>query len=69
MSKEHLEVVKEHFEMKYYDFDNLIRNLIPRYEEMHDLVVDQIDFSPGTPITVLDLGVGTGQTSLQILQR
>tara|TARA_Y100000034_G_C6850009_1_gene385536 strand:- start:600 stop:1271 length:672 start_codon:yes stop_codon:yes gene_type:complete len=64
---DHTKLVKDHFEIKYTDYDQLIRNLIPKYEEMHNLVVENIHFSKD--LKILDLGIGTGQTSLQILKQ
>ena len=69
MKKEHSELVKEHFELKYSDYDELIRNLIPRYEEMHKLVVDSLPSSKDAKLRILDLGIGTGQTALKTLEK
>lgn len=69
MDDKHSELVKEHFEMKYYDYDKLIRNLIPKYEEMHKLVVENLGFPQNTKLKILDLGIGTGQTAQHILEK
>lgn len=69
MANEHSELVRKHFEIKYYEYDKLIRNLIPKYEEMHQLVVDSLNFTKEAKIKVLDLGIGTGQTALKILEK
>ena len=61
ISKEHSELVKEHFEVKYYDYDKLIQNLIPKYTEMHNLVVHFVEFPKDKELSILDLGVGTGK--------
>jgi tRNA (cmo5U34)-methyltransferase len=65
----HSQLVKQHFDLKYYDYDNLIRKLIPRYAHLHQVVLDQLKFPKNKPLRVLDLGIGTGQTALEILQR
>jgi len=48
------------------DFDRGIRQLLPRYDEMLDTVVACI---PPTCQTILDLGCGTGELSLKLLER
>ncbi len=69
MTKEHAQIVKEHFETAYQNYDKLIKKLIPKYEQMHKLVVDSLDFPKNAKIKVLDLGIGTGHTSLMILKK
>lgn len=69
MKHEHSDLVKEHFEMKYHDYDVLIKKLIPEYEQMHNMIVDQIDFPRDKNLSFLDLGVGTGQTALHLLKK
>src|SRR3972149_9529041 len=65
----HSELVKEHFDIKYNDYDQLIRKLIPNYENMHKRVVDLVNFPGNKKLNILDLGIGTGETSLDLLRR
>ena len=48
---------------KYLD---LIRAEVPRYDELQEATIDAIPFAPGT---VLELGVGTGETARRLLDR
>jgi tRNA (cmo5U34)-methyltransferase len=48
------------------DFDSGIRQLLPRYDEMLDAIALCI---PAHAQRILDLGCGTGEVSLKILQR
>jgi tRNA (cmo5U34)-methyltransferase len=43
-----------------------IRAELPRYDELQDAAVDAIPFAPGR---VLELGVGTGETTRRLLRR
>ena len=69
MENKHSELVKGHFDIKYKDYDTLIKKLIPKYEEMHDLILKNLHFKRKPKIRVLDLGIGTGKTSLEILKK
>ncbi len=69
MEENHPELVKEHFDKKYKEYDQLIRNLIPKYEEMHQLVVNLLNFPRDSKLKILDLGIGTGQTAEKMLQK
>ncbi len=51
---------------KTADFDRGIRQLLPRYEEMLEAIALCL---PGTVQRILDLGCGTGELSLKVLQR
>ncbi|BAY89262.1 MULTISPECIES: class I SAM-dependent methyltransferase [unclassified Tolypothrix] len=48
------------------DFDTGIRQLLPRYDEMLEVITRCL---PSTTLRVLELGCGTGELSLKILQR
>lgn len=65
----HSELVKKHFEIKYNDYDNLIKKLIPKYEEMHSKIIGLIKFSRSAKLNILDLGIGTGRTARDLLKK
>ncbi|BAY30053.1 type 12 methyltransferase [Nostoc carneum NIES-2107] len=48
------------------DFDTGIRQLLPRYDEMLEVITRCL---PSTSLRILELGCGTGELSLKILQR
>ncbi|MBN3907717.1 MAG: class I SAM-dependent methyltransferase [Nostoc sp. NMS1] len=48
------------------DFDIGIRQLIPRYDEMLEVITRCL---PSTSLRILELGCGTGELSLKILKR
>lgn len=58
-----MDKVKEHFEDEAEEFDTTILNLIPRYNEMIDVMVSAIPFETSETFRVLDLGCGTGNIS------
>jgi tRNA (cmo5U34)-methyltransferase len=58
--------VGEHFDAWASHYDAEIRAQVPRYDEIHDSVVGLLSLRPSG--RVLDLGVGTGTTSLRILE-
>ncbi len=69
MNSEHSKLVKIHFDSKYHDYDILIRNLIPEYDNMHRIVEGAVDFPRSQSANILDLGIGTGQTALALLEK
>ena len=43
-----------------------VRSQVPHYDELQDAAVAAVPFAPGA---VLDLGIGTGQSSSRLLRR
>lgn len=64
-----MDQIYQHFQEEAETFDRLIRNLIPRYEEMLRTVADAIPFPENSEIRVVDLGAGTGMLSARVKQR
>jgi len=60
--------VKGTFDEAANDYDNLITRLTPFYEELQRAILDALPFSKTDPIEVLDLGVGTGELTLKVLE-
>ena len=60
----------EHFHSDHPDPDTYLerdpRALLPRYDELQDRAVEAIE---GTPKRVLELGIGTGETTRRLLER
>jgi len=48
------------------EYDSLIRRAVPRYEEMSARALDYI---PGEPTRILELGAGAGNLTLRLAQR
>jgi len=64
-----MQKIKEHFEEEAAQFDAIIRRLIPYYEQMLTALTDTLPFPNDQPISILDLGSGTGAVSLALLER
>lgn len=57
--------VGQHFDEWAPRYDAEIREIVPRYEEIHDTLVSLLRLRP--PDRVLDLGAGTGYTMRRVL--
>ncbi len=60
--------LKEHFNKAANDFDKSANNTIPKYNEMLDALINAIPDNKENP-KILDLGCGTGNITLKILER
>ncbi|WP_304125073.1 trans-aconitate 2-methyltransferase [Methanosphaera cuniculi] len=59
--------LKTHFNQASEDFDTLVEKTIPKYNEMIDALVNSIPEKEN--LRILDLGCGTGNITLQVLER
>ncbi|MBW3533754.1 MAG: class I SAM-dependent methyltransferase [Gemmatimonadetes bacterium] len=48
------------------DYDRVIRQLVPRYDEMLGALVDALE--PRAPVRLLELGTGTGAAAARVLE-
>ena len=60
-----LRTAAQHFDDWAPRYDAQIREMVPRYEEIHDTIVALLSLRP--PRRILDLGAGTGYTIRRIL--
>lgn len=58
--------IKQHFEEEAQQFDSIIKDLIPFYDEMVTAVLNAIPFKHSAEIEVLDLGCGTGTVARSV---
>ena len=61
--------VKNHFEQEANEFDEIIRKLIPDYDQMIDMLVSIIPFAADRRFSVIDLGCGTGAVSKAVVKK
>ena len=67
MNNGQAEKIKNHFNSKEIDYDVCADNVVPRNEEIHDIIVSTIPNDRNSDIKILDLGVGTGLGAWKIL--
>ncbi|MGQ9630611.1 MAG: citrate/2-methylcitrate synthase [bacterium] len=63
-----MEKPKRSFDREAVDYDYNIRRLIPYYAELHEAIINAIPFLKDQRIRVLDLGIGTGELALKVLE-
>jgi len=62
------DTVRTHFDRRATDYDGYRRNLIVNYDEYYSIGIDMLACSKAAP-RVLDLGAGTGLSTLFLLKR
>jgi tRNA (cmo5U34)-methyltransferase len=60
--------IKDHFEREAQDFDRIIVELIPHYQEMVRALVKAMPFDGARPVQVMDAGCGTGTVAAKVLE-
>lgn len=63
-----LEEIKDHFEKEAKVFDTLFFKVMPEYSRMMAAVADSLPFARSAPLEVVDLGCGTGNLTLRLLE-
>lgn len=61
--------VKKHFQEEAEVFDELIKTLIPHYQDMIQALICTLPFHHKEKVKVLDLGSGTGNLSLAVKKK
>ena len=67
MKNKQAEKIKIHFNSEEIDYDICAKNVVPRNEELHNIIVNTIHHDKDSKIKILDLGVGTGMGAWKIL--
>ncbi|MBU1120822.1 MAG: class I SAM-dependent methyltransferase [archaeon] len=60
--------VKNHFNSDFIDYDTCDEFVVPKNDELHEVIVDFIPFAKEEKFHALDLGVGTGTGAFKILK-
>jgi tRNA (cmo5U34)-methyltransferase len=59
--------VSDHFAHRWSDYDRQIRQAIPSYDFVLDLLVDIVRRGSSPPMSIVDAGIGTGQLAARLL--
>lgn len=63
MSSKHSDLVKLNFEQNYQSYDGFIHQVVPGYEDLHYQIINIFNEYKRKPLSIIDLGVGTGKTA------
>ncbi len=69
MKQKHSKIVKKRFDSEFESYDKKIRDILPYYEKMQSEVIKLVKFEQDARLKILDLGIGTGQTAFELLQK
>jgi tRNA (cmo5U34)-methyltransferase len=68
MSQKHSENVKVHFSNEWREYDAKIKKVIPFYNICFNVIIDILKQAYYKPKSILDIGIGTGNLSLKLLE-
>jgi tRNA (cmo5U34)-methyltransferase len=66
MSKERIDIVKDHFNSEAGVWDKKALERVPYYREMFEILVSMLPFAEERGFSVIDLGAGTGTISYMV---
>ncbi len=69
MTKKHSQFVKKRFESEFEEYDENIKKIFPFYEEMNFEIIKKIGLVDKQELSMLDLGIGTGETTVKLLNQ